>query len=60
MQMHHGACGGAGLVERGMQRDFLGRGIAGDQPSVGASRDIRAGSSEPSDALVGVTGQPPS
>jgi hypothetical protein len=44
MQMHHGTRRVAGLVERGVERDFLGR----------------AGSSEPSEALVGVTSQPPS
>jgi hypothetical protein len=43
-----------------VQRHFLGRGVAGDQPAVGPSRDSRAGSSEPSEALVGVTSQPPS
>jgi len=60
MQMHHRARGAARLIQGRMQRHFLGRGIAGDEPAWVSTRDSRAGSSEPSEALVGVTSQPPS
>ena len=58
--MHHGARRAARLVERGVQRHFLGRRVAGHQPPAGPSFDSRAGSRKPSEALVGVTSQPPS
>src|SRR5450432_3858858 len=34
MQVHHRARGAAGLVQCGMQRHFLGRGIAGEEAAI--------------------------
>ena len=59
MQMPHRARA-CGLIERGVQRHFLARPIAGQQFPSALRRDSLAGSRKPSEALVGVTSQPSS
>ena len=60
MQVNDGAAIGALLVHDDVQERFLGRRIAVDQMAAASKRDRRAGSSAPSEALVGVISQPPS